>query len=74
MLHAPRSSHRAIPTENDECGKAMVARPFGVGQTITERVFARQERHDMVTWHVGAQVRDEVPEVVLLGRADRAIS
>ncbi len=36
-------------------------------------MLAREERHDPFAWHVGAEVRDQVPEVVFLGCADRAV-
>jgi hypothetical protein len=73
MRKTPRRSDRFVPAEHDERREPLLDRPVGVGEAILERVLARQERHDACARHVGAEIRDEVPEVVLFPQADRAV-
>jgi len=48
-------------------------RALGVRQAIRERVLRRQKRHDALARHVPAEIRDEMPQVVFLRQADRAV-
>ncbi len=44
----------------------MLLRALGVREAVIPRMLARQEWNDTGARHVGAEVRHEVPEVVLL--------
>ena len=73
VLHAPGRPDRLVAAEDDQRREAALVRAFGVRQAVLDAVFRRQKRHDALARHVGAQIDDEVPEVVLLVRADGAV-
>ena len=72
------STHRGGPTvaiaaEDDERAEAFVPGALGVRETELERMLRREERHDAIARHVGPEIDDEVPEVLLFVRADGAV-
>ena len=73
MFHASRRSHRPVAAEHDQRPEALLPGALGVRQAELHRVLRRQERHDVVARHVGAQIDDEMAQVVFFARADRAV-
>ena len=64
---------RLVAAEHDQPLETVLPRPRRVGEAEVERVLRGQERHDPRAIDVLPEVGDEVPEVVLLLRADRAV-
>ena len=51
----------------------MLDRAVGVAKAVVERVLGGEERDDLRSRHVAAEVRDEMPQVVFFLRADGAV-
>jgi hypothetical protein len=62
-----------VSAEHDERREAVLARALGVREAVLQRVLGRQERHDPLARRVDAEVDDEMPQVVLLRGAHRAV-
>ena len=73
VLDAPRWPHMPIAAEDHERLEAVLPRAIGVRQAVRFRVLARQERHDVRSRDIGAEVRDEMTQVVLLAESNRAV-
>src|SRR5438876_30646 len=73
VLDAPRRADLFVAAEDHQRGKAVLVRPLGVRQAVLDRVLRRQEGDDALARHVGAEIDDEMPQVVLFLRPDRAI-
>ena len=73
VLDASRRPHRAIAAEHDERAEAFLPGALGVRQAEVHRVLGRQERHDVVARHIGAQIDHQMAQVVFFARADGAV-
>ena len=73
MLDASRLPDALVAAEDDERLEAVLLRAIRVRQAVVERVLARQERDDLRSRHVAAEIDDEVPEVVFFLRSDGAV-
>src|SRR5205807_1036176 len=73
VLDAARAADALVPAEDDERRKAMLPRLLCVREAELQRMFRRQERNDMVVRDVAAEIRREMPQVVLFLRADGAV-
>jgi hypothetical protein len=73
VLDTAGRSDAPVAAEHDERIEPLLVRAVRVTEAIVERVLARQKRHDARPRHVGAEVDDEVAEVVLFLRPDRAV-
>ena len=73
VLHASRRADRPIAAEHDERAEALLPGALGIGQAELERVLRREERHDAIARHVGAEIDDQVAQVVFFARADGAV-
>src|SRR5262249_7739774 len=63
-----RRADRLVAAEDDQRGEAALVRALRVRQTVLERVLRRQERNDSFARHVTAEIRDQMPQVVLFLR------
>ena len=68
-----RPAQASVAAKHDERGKALLPRLLRVAQAEVERVLGRQERNDQLPGHVGTEVRDEMPKIVLLLLPDGAV-
>jgi len=73
VLDAARHAERAVPPEHDKRGKTVLPRTLRIRNAVAERMLAREERHDPLPRHIGAEVRDEVSEVVFLRATHGAV-
>lgn len=73
MLDHPRRADGLVPTEDDERRETALVGALCVRQAVLEGVLRRQERHDPLARHVGPEVGDEMPQVVLFLRANGAV-
>jgi hypothetical protein len=73
VLHAAGRPHRSVAAEDHERRKPFVDCPFRVAQAELHRVLGREEGHDVAARDVAAEVDEQVPQVVLLARADGAV-
>ena len=73
VLHRSRAADVLVAAEDDQRRKIVLHDLVGVGEAELERVLGGEERHHAVARHVGAEVVDQVAQVVLLLRADGAV-
>ena len=73
VFDTSRRSDVAIAAEHHQGLEAVLTGAIGVGQTVLFAVLAGQERNDVRSRHVGAEIRDEVPEIVFFAQSDRAV-
>jgi hypothetical protein len=62
-----------VAAQHDQRLEVVVPCALGVGEAVLERVLRRQKRHHQVARDAGAEVGDQVPEVVLLLQPDGAV-
>src|SRR5439155_3971458 len=73
VLDAPRDADALIAAEHDERLKPVLVRAVGIRQAVLERMFRRQDRHDVLARCVAAEIDDEVPQIVFFALADGAV-
>ena len=73
MLDAPRAPEVLVAAEHDQRLEAVMGRLVGVAETEVERMLAGEERHDVGGGDIGAEVGDQMAQVVLLLRAHRTV-
>ena len=73
VLDAARAADVLVAAEHDERREAVMRGLVGVAEAEIQRVLARQKRHDLCARDVGAEVGDEMAQVVFFLRADGAV-
>jgi len=73
VLDAPFRTHVPVPAQDDERLESVLFRAVRIRETVVERVLAREKWNDSRTRDVGAEIRHEVPQIVLFAQADGAI-
>jgi hypothetical protein len=73
VLDRPRATHVLVAAEHHQGREAVLHDLIGVAEAEVDRVLGGEERHHALTRHVGAQVGDQVAQVVLLLRAHGAV-
>ena len=73
MFDRSRRAYRFIAAEHDERRKAALMRTLSVREAELEAVLGRQERHDALARYVGAEIRDQMAQVIFFLGADGAV-
>src|SRR5262245_44747798 len=73
VLDTSGRTNRAIAAEDDERAEALLPGALGITETELERMLCREERHHAIARHVGAEIDDQMPQVLLFVRADGAV-
>ena len=73
MFNATGRPDALVAPEHDERLEAVIACPIGIRKAVIDPVFARQERDDTGSRHVGAEIDDQMPQVVFFFRPDGAV-
>ena len=73
MLHAASRTDALVSSENHERFETVIACPIRIGQTVVERMLAREERHDARARDIGTKIDHEMPKVVFFLQSDGAI-
>src|SRR5207245_1158985 len=73
MRDATGRPDRSIAAKDDKRRKSLLPRTLRIPEAELERMLGREKRHHVIARHVGAEVDHQMPQVVLLARADRAV-
>ena len=73
VLDAARPAHVLVAAEHDERLEPVMHGLIAVAETELERMFGREERHDVGARGLRPEVGHQVPQVVLFLRADGAV-
>src|SRR5207247_4046526 len=73
MLDGPRNADRFVPAEHDERREPVLVSALRIRQAVLERMLRGQKRDDALARDVGAEIEDEMAEIVLFLHADRAV-